>query len=155
MSKKEKLRTLIPLEELEYECQQQIYNALNLDFLIKLCIMPDSHTGYSLPIGGVALLDRVISPLYVGYDKGCGMCCIVTDVDSKDLSQKDRNHIFNEILKRVPVGTKARQHGLDHPVFKSASGIHLLNKEVNDKVNIQLGTLGGGKMKNDCLQALN
>lgn len=66
-----KLRTLIPMEELEYEAQQQIYNALNLDFLKLLAIMPDCHTGYTLPIGGVALLDNVISPEYVGYDEGC------------------------------------------------------------------------------------
>jgi len=54
MSKLDKLKSLIPLHELEQSAQQQIYNALNLDFLIKLAIMPDCHTGYTLPIGGVA-----------------------------------------------------------------------------------------------------
>ncbi|MCK5018715.1 MAG: RtcB family protein [Candidatus Peribacteraceae bacterium] len=71
MANLEKLATLIPMNEIEIGAQQQIYNALKLDFLIKLAVMPDVHQGYSLPIGGVALLDGVISPSYVGYDIGC------------------------------------------------------------------------------------
>ena len=68
MSKIDKLATLIPLEKLEQEAQAQIYNAIEYEFLVKLAIMPDCHTGYSLPIGGVALLDGVISPVYVGFN---------------------------------------------------------------------------------------
>ena len=60
-----KLRSLIPMWELEQSAQTQIYDALKLEFLLALAIMPDCHTGYSLPIGGVALLDSVISPGYV------------------------------------------------------------------------------------------
>lgn len=84
MSKLDKLSTLIPLHDLEQSAQQQIYDALGLDFLIKLAVMPDCHTGYTLPIGGVALLDNVISPEYVGYDIGCGMCHITTRLKASD-----------------------------------------------------------------------
>jgi len=48
----EKLRCMIPITDLENSAQQQIYQALDLDFLITLAIMPDCHTGYTLPIGG-------------------------------------------------------------------------------------------------------
>lgn len=146
MNKLEKLSTLIPLEQLEQSAQQQIYNALDLEFLKKLAIMPDCHTGYTLPIGGVALLDDVISPEYVGYDIGCGMCCIVTDVLVKEMlpNKKQKVKIFNEIYEKIPVGFNSRDKGLDYEEFKSASGDKDLNKKVNDKLHVQIGTLGSG-----------
>ena len=58
MANLEKLKSLIPLTELEWGAQQQIYEALELDFLKTLAIMPDCHQGYLLPIGGVALAGK-------------------------------------------------------------------------------------------------
>jgi tRNA-splicing ligase RtcB (3'-phosphate/5'-hydroxy nucleic acid ligase) len=144
MSNLHKLKTLLPLEELEQSAQGQIYDALNLDFLKVLAIMPDCHTGYSLPIGGVALLDNVISPAYVGYDIGCGMCCVVTDVDINDIGY-DKDYILDELYKRITVGFDCRDKGLDYKEFKSAMiGNKKLNKKVNERLYVQLGTLGGG-----------
>ena len=81
----DKLVSLIPMQELEYEAQQQIYNNLKLDFLKKMAIMPDCHAGYCLPIGAVALLDSLISPEYGGYDLGCGMCTVITDTPVREI----------------------------------------------------------------------
>lgn len=147
MSKKlSKLSTLIPLHLLEQGAQQQIYDALALDFLIKLAIMPDCHTGYTLPIGGVALLEGVISPEYVGYDIGCGMCYIPTRLPAKKFFKLEKKKVkmFNEIYKRIPVGFNSRESGLNYSVFKSASSDKELNERVEAKLNVQLGTLGGG-----------
>ena len=144
MANLEKLKTLIPLEELEYDCQSQIYNALELDFVKKVCIMPDAHTGYLAPIGSIILLDKVISPEYVGFDQGCGMCCLITSIKAKDLKHKDLIKIFNEIINKIPTGFTSREHGIDHETFKSASGDKQLTKDVNDKLHKQKGTLGGG-----------
>jgi tRNA-splicing ligase RtcB len=146
MNKKlDKLRTLIPIHELEQSAQQQIYNALDLDFLIKLAIMPDCHTGYTLPIGGVALLDGVISPEYVGYDQGCGMCCIITDIPTYNLSKKKLVNLFNKIYEIIPVGVGVpRKVAVDNKPFVSASNNKELNQKVNSKQYIQLGTLGSG-----------
>ena len=138
-----KLSTLIKLEDLEAEAQQQIWDNLRHEFLIKMAIMPDCHTGYNLPIGGVALLDNVISPSYVGYDIGCGMCCIIFDIPSSFI-KKDLKKIFDEIYRRIPVGFNTRSTPEDYPLFSSASGDAELNEKVNEKVHIQLGTLGSG-----------
>lgn len=144
----QKLRSLIPIYELEIEAQNQIYDALKLDFLIKLAVMPDCHTGYSLPIGGVALLDSVISPGYVGYDIGCGMCYIVTDFIAADFFRRERRkmQVFEEIYEKVPVGFTwwDEGKGLPYDEFKSASGDKELNKKVASRLYVQLGTLGGG-----------
>lgn len=145
--KTDKLASLIPIHELEQSAQQQVYNNLAFDFLLKLAIMPDCHTGYLLPIGGVALLDNVVSPEYVGYDEGCGMCCIVTDIPYYDILKNDKKNqrLFDKIYKHIPVGFNMRENSLHcFDEFKSASGDKALNKKVNEKLWKQLGTLGGG-----------
>lgn len=144
MSKTDKLVTLIPLEELEQEAQSQIYEALDHDFLIKLAIMPDCHTGYSLPIGGVALLDAVISPAYVGYDIGCGMCHLATSLRLEHI--EDLQALYKEIKESIPNGEGNEQkRQFMYSEFPDSTG----NKDayaqrVQSKLNTQLGTLGGG-----------
>ncbi|HDY89196.1 MAG TPA: hypothetical protein ENH82_13910 [bacterium] len=85
-----------------------MYDALGLEFLIKLAVMPDAHKGYLLLIGGVALLDNVISPNYVGYDLGCGMCCIITNIPFMDIfkDMKNGRRIYDRLLEVIPVGMK-------------------------------------------------
>jgi len=146
MPKLDKLSTLIPIHLLEQGAQQQIYDALALEFLIKLAVMPDCHTGYTLPIGGVALLDSVISPEYVGYDVGCGMCYILTRLEAKKVFKnlKQKTKLFDTIYKKIPVGFNSRETGFVYYDFKSASGDKNLNEKVGARLNIQLGTLGGG-----------
>jgi tRNA-splicing ligase RtcB len=141
-----KLRSLIPIYELEWSAQNQIYDALKLDFLITLAIMPDCHTGYSLPIGGVALLDNVISPGYVGYDEGCGMCYILTKLLANNFFKKENKKLklFETIYERIPVGFNSRKKPLTYDDFKSASGNKKLNEKVEGRLWVQLGTLGGG-----------
>ncbi|MCK5018481.1 MAG: RtcB family protein, partial [Candidatus Peribacteraceae bacterium] len=102
------------------------------------------HTGYSLPIGGVALLDRVISPAYVGYDIGCGMCCIVTRIVARKLTARQREKIYKKILDQIPVGFNVRSNSLEYKEFKSAVGKRDLDNQVRDRLQIQLGTLGTG-----------
>lgn len=147
MSKKlDKLRSLIPIYELEQEAQSQIYEALALDFLLKLAVMPDCHTGYTLPIGGVALLDNVISPEYVGYDIGCGMCFIITRILANKFfkNEKKKLKLFDELYERIPVGFNSREKNISYKDFKSPSNNKKLIEKVKARLYIQLGTLGGG-----------
>jgi tRNA-splicing ligase RtcB len=143
MTGKNKLRTLIDLDKLEPAAADQIEAALEMPFLEALAIMPDCHPGYHLPIGGVALLREVVSPSYVGYDIGCGMCHIKTDLPASDLRGRE-DMIFAEVYNRIPVGFESRRTPLDYRDFKSASGEKKLDKKVAGKLKVQLGTLGGG-----------
>ena len=150
MSKKlSKLSSLIPVHELEQSAQSQIYEALALDFLIKLAVMPDCHTGYTLPIGGVALLDNVISPEYVGYDIGCGMCYILTRLLAAKFfkTMKKKLRMFDDIYKEIPVGFESREKSRLFRDFPNASGWQDLADKVNSRLYIQLGTLGGGNQE--------
>lgn len=158
--KHEKLESLIPLEQIEADALKQIYNALENDFLKKLVIMPDVHTGYDLPIGGVALLDGMISPSYVGYDIGCGMTNITTNIKAGDLLKDERGkiEIFNKVYRSIPVGFESRKKRISENtlrdffgenlpsdgLYKSPCGDKNLTKNLNDRLYSQLGTLGGG-----------
>lgn len=142
----EKLQSLIPINEIESGALDQIKDCLEHDFLLKLAIMPDVHKGYSLPIGGVALLDNVISPDYVGYDIGCGMIYYDTEITFEKFfpDEDSKLEVYNKILEVIPVGFNINSNMVIYPEFKSVIG----DKELDDKVNIKLhkslGTLGGG-----------
>lgn len=140
-----KLSSLIPWDELEDEAKVQINNALQKPFLKKLAIMPDCHTGYDLPIGGVALLDRVISPAYVGYDIGCGVSFMNTGIETEQTTPEKLQKIFNLIKENIPTGEgRENKEPIPYQKFTSASGNSALSQKVNDKIGKQIGTLGGG-----------
>ena len=147
MADMNKLRTLVPFSELDLEAQDQIHHALDLPFLKALAIMPDCHAGYSLPIGGIALLDDVLWPAAVGFDIGCGMCCcLLTDIRADSIApKKTREKILKQILRQIPMG-KGTQHERSVPYleFQSATGNKELDRAVNAAVGAQMGTLGSG-----------
>lgn len=141
-----KLTSLIPLDEIEPQAMQQVYDNLKHDFLVHMALMPDIHMGYDLPIGAVALLVGKISPSYVGYDIGCGMCFLDTGFDAeKYFSTRDTGEVYESILDIIPMGVGV-ENKRKYPaeVFKTALGDRVLQKKVEAKVNIQMGTLGGG-----------
>jgi len=144
MPNMDKIKSLIPMHEIEQGAQQQIFDNANIPFVKKIAVMPDCHQGYDLPIGAVALVEAHISPSYVGYDIGCGMCSYtIHDSNVDDLSEEGKRLIFEDIKKTIPVGftENTELEYYDKP-FRS------YNRELNDKVNAkldrQLGTLGGG-----------
>ena len=142
-----KLKLTIPWASLEPSTQQQISNILALPELERLAIMPDAHTGYDLCIGGVALLRGVISPSFVGYDIGCGMCHVNTGLCLRDLGLEkpsQREALFRLIQAAVPAGLGKKQCRQYYMEFVSASADKMLEKIVEPSARGQLGTLGSG-----------
>lgn len=61
-------------EDMEESCFEQARHLAELPFLHKwVCLMPDTHTGKGMPIGGVIAAKQVLIPNAVGVDIGCGM----------------------------------------------------------------------------------
>lgn len=59
-------------DDIEEGALQQARNLANLPFVHGwVAIMPDSHQGYGMPIGGVLATNGVIIPNAVGVDIGC------------------------------------------------------------------------------------
>ena len=66
---------------LEDSTVEQATNLSNLPFAIDhVALMPDAHTGYGMPIGGVLFADRAVVPYAIGVDIGCGVALVETDL---------------------------------------------------------------------------
>jgi len=68
--------------------------------------MPDIHSGYGFPIGGVAGFDTsegIISPGGVGYDINCGVRFLKTYLTENDISAEIKN-IASAIFSNIPSG---------------------------------------------------
>lgn len=130
-------------EALEEEAFKQFVSALSLDCITKGALMPDAHTGYTLPIGAVVASQGVVFPAFVGYDIGCGMCALPTTFRKqhvKEYSQK----IFNEIYRSIPIGLGNQN---SEPTEWDYSKIPMTEKmeEIFKKDGLkQLGSLGSG-----------
>lgn len=90
-------------EVLEDGAIQQFSDAMNQDFAVSGALMPDAHTGYSLPIGAVIASKDVVVPAWVGYDIGCGMCAVRTTFKAGEVRENSEK-IFNSIYRSLPTG---------------------------------------------------
>ena len=126
-------------KDMEKGALDQAKNLSNLPFAFKhIAIMPDSHQGYGVPIGGVLATKGVVIPHAVGVDIGCGMCANKTTIDADDLDVGTLKEIMGEIRERVPVGFNWHDEEQIH-------SLGFLGKyENNSRYLKQLGTLGGG-----------
>ena len=94
-------------EEIESRALEQLINTTTLSGIVKYAIgMPDIHSGFGPPIGGVGamrLSDGVISPSFVGYDENCSCRLLLSDYQEKEISPY-LDKLATEIQKEVPSG---------------------------------------------------
>ena len=73
---------------LEKSCMEQAYHLSRLPFLHKwVSLMPDTHAGMGMPIGGVIAAEGVVIPNAVGVDIGCGMAYMQTNIRVADIKE--------------------------------------------------------------------
>ena len=71
---------------------EQAINVSKLPFLFKyVALMPDTHEGYGVPIGGVIALKNAVIPNAVGVDIGCGMLACQLDIEGITTENNDIN----------------------------------------------------------------
>lgn len=132
-------------ENLEASALQQFTSALELDCVKKAALMPDAHTGYTLPIGAVVATEKFLFPSWVGYDIGCGMCALPTTFSRKDVTAVATS-IHRGIHREIPVGfshhSKNREFSKDLDYGRISP--NLLDIIIARKARKQIGTLGGG-----------
>ena len=141
--------------------------------------MPDMHSGYGFSIGGVAAFDltkdeSIVSPGGVGYDINCGVRCLVSNLDYKDIEEyKDK--LVEKIYENVPSGVGGtrkdfikmgdinqilvkgakwcieNKYGVQQDLDNceengcmSGANINLISQKIRGSVINQLGTLGSG-----------
>jgi tRNA-splicing ligase RtcB len=72
--------------------------------------MPDGHSGYGFPIGGVAAFDPekgVISPGGIGFDINCGMRLVATSLRWPELEPRLRE-LVDRLFAAIPAGVGCR-----------------------------------------------
>ncbi|WP_177762172.1 RtcB family protein [Flavobacterium sp. I3-2] len=131
--------------EIDEQAKFQLYDALKLPIAVKGALMPDAHSGYGLPIGGVLATDNAVIPYGVGVDIGCRMSMSVFDLPANFL--KGKTHQLIQILQEhTKFGMKeVHKTKADHEIFERSifNEIPIL-KNLKSKAYQQLGTSGGG-----------
>ncbi len=145
------------IDRIEESCIEQAYNLSNLPFLHKwVCLMPDTHTGKGMPIGGVIATKDVIIPNAVGVDIGCGMVFVATDIKYEEIKDvmvgtaSIMQSMIGNIMRSVPVGFEKYKQKQESAVLDLA--LENMDKyEANPELvhlieegYFQVGTLGGG-----------
>jgi tRNA-splicing ligase RtcB len=138
----------------------QLKTALSLPVAVGGAGMPDLHKGYSLPIGGVVVLDRAISPAFVGYDISCMMRLTILDSDrfqAEDLlREKVRKKFLNWLLDATSFGLGSTTQGEDHavmshPLWRESKVL----KGLKGLAATQLGSSGAGNHFADIVSGEN
>ena len=95
------------IDQMDAQVYDQLTNVATLPGIINHAYcMPDGHSGYGFPIGGVAAMDLekgVISPGGIGFDINCGMRLLTTNLTEKDVRPKLKQ-LVNLLFERVPAG---------------------------------------------------
>ncbi len=95
------------LKDMDLQVIDQITNVATLPGIINFAyVMPDGHSGYGFPIGGVAAMDTqsgVISPGGIGFDINCGMRLVLTNLTYDDVRPRLKE-LVDLLFERVPAG---------------------------------------------------
>jgi tRNA-splicing ligase RtcB len=119
----------------------QFRNVLNENYITYAALMPDTHSGYTMPIGGVCAAKDHIVPQFVGFDIGCGMCAYKTNFKKEEI-QKNADEIYNLIIKKIPLGFTVHK---EKKVFEiDLPRTDIAETALNEVGLNQIGTLGGG-----------
>lgn len=121
----------------------QAKNLANLPFTFKhIALMPDTHQGFGMPIGGVLATKGVVIPNAVGVDIGCGMCSVESNITdwNKDLLTE----VVKEIRYNVPVGFGKHISPKAQEKLPAANRKNAYYENFFEASLYQIGTLGGG-----------
>lgn len=132
-------------ENISEEAKNQLYTALKLPISVGGALMPDAHSGYGLPIGGVLAVENAVIPYGVGLDIGCRMCLSILDIPISYLSgAKDKYEKI--LLENTKFGMyETHKSHTDHEIFdRDTFDLIPILKRLKGKAIKQMGTSGGG-----------
>lgn len=132
-------------QHIDDAAKRQMEIAMRLPVSLHGALMPDAHSGYGLPIGGVLAADNAVIPYGVGVDIGCRMALSIFDLPEKYISHKEFQ--LKRALKELThfgmdggLGFKQDHDVLDDPAFAATP----LLKKLHGKAIRQLGSSGSG-----------
>lgn len=143
--------------QMEESCLTQAVHLAKLPFVYRwVSLMPDTHTGKGMPIGGVIATKNVIIPNAVGSDIGCGMVFVPMGVRLEEIQGIATGNgslvqlLVGDILRNIPVGVNRYKTPQESKVLDKAKEqmeLYERNQELLPLIEdgyYQTGTLGGG-----------
>ncbi|NLV75337.1 MAG: RtcB family protein [Chloroflexi bacterium] len=92
------------LEAAEEDLYPQIVNATRFPGVQLVVITPDVHQGYGVPVGCVILTSGTIALGPVGYDIGCGMISLRSEVPAERATPGARMAFSRAVMSTVAMG---------------------------------------------------
>lgn len=160
-------------EQTDEALWQQAVDSASYDGVIGVYLMPDTHLGYGIPVGGVVVTGETIIQSGSGYDISCGVVYMQTPLHAEDVADFDRRKRWvDAVERRVATGLgdhrpeqapRVRSHKIDDILRYGAKALGVsadlcerqyieipedvdLTKipEAHRKAAPQLGSVGGG-----------
>lgn len=151
----------------------QAVDSASYDGVLGVYLMPDTHLGYGIPVGGVVVTDETIIQSGSGYDISCGVVYMQTPLHAADVQGWDaRQRWVDEVEQRVATGLgnrrpklapRVKPHKIDDILRYGAKALGVSADlcerqyiEIPDEVDLtklrdahqkaapQLGSVGGG-----------
>jgi tRNA-splicing ligase RtcB len=136
--------------DVEAEALRQARNLGNLEIAVDhAALMPDAHSGFGMPIGGVLFAAGAVVPYAIGVDIGCGVQIARTNLVWEDsLTPEKLRAVLRQIQREVPTGFAVHRRA---PLTKDRM-LELIGVEAPgsiapawlDRALVSVGTLGGG-----------
>ena len=94
------------LAQTDEQLWQQAAQAAGYPGIVGFYLMPDTHVGYGIPVGGVAVTDDVIIQAGSGYDISCGVLYLnVPRLTAVDVADEDkRRRWIRAVESRIASG---------------------------------------------------
>lgn len=124
---------------------KQMETAMSLPVVAQGALMPDAHTGFGLPIGGVLATKNAVIPYAIGVDIGCRMSLSILD-EGEHFLKSNSYEMKTALRERTHFGMEGNlEFKQEHPVLDSEDfqATELL-KRLQAKAAKQLGSSGGG-----------
>ncbi|MEF2174928.1 MAG: RtcB family protein [Candidatus Absconditabacteria bacterium] len=129
-------------EILENQAFEQFKKAMRHPNILQGALMPDAHTGYTLPIGGVVASKDYIFPSFIGYDIGCGMSAIKLNLKKHEIEKLTKT-IFHGIYDIIPTGFSKNKKPQNWN-YKNIKRSKIVDNIMSKDGLYQIGTLGTG-----------
>jgi tRNA-splicing ligase RtcB len=89
----------------EEKVWQQIAGGASYEGVIGAYLMPDTHTGYGVPVGSVIVTEDTIIQGGSGYDISCGVLYMKADLNAGSVRSKhERGRWAREVERRIATG---------------------------------------------------
>jgi len=136
-------RPIVLRGELDPKAVEQLERCVEAGSAVRGVLCADGHVGYSMPIGGAVAYTDHISPTAVGFDIGCGVKGVRTDVRAEDV---DVPATMDEIVRRISFGVgRTSNERADHAVLERIRDADFEpQRKLLDLAAQQLGTVGAG-----------